>query len=60
HTSLRTGEHIKFWSRRTMATLLERNGFCVAGFLGAGRAAYLWKSMVIAADRIAAWCRLIN
>ena len=52
HTSLRTGEHIKFWSRRTMAALLERNGFRVAGFLGAGRAAYLWKSMVMAAERM--------
>jgi 2-polyprenyl-3-methyl-5-hydroxy-6-metoxy-1,4-benzoquinol methylase len=51
HTSLQAGNHIKFWSRATMTTLLERNGFRVAGFEGAGRLPYLWQSMVVAADR---------
>jgi 2-polyprenyl-3-methyl-5-hydroxy-6-metoxy-1,4-benzoquinol methylase len=51
HTSLRAGEHIKFWSRATMSELLTRNGFRVEGFRGAGRMAYLWKSMVISARR---------
>lgn len=52
HTSLGTGQHIKFWSRATMTTLLERNGFQVTAFRGAGRMAYLWKSMVVCATRI--------
>lgn len=51
HTSLETHQHIKFWSRKTMTTLLERNGFRVTGFAGAGRRAYLWKSMVMSAER---------
>lgn len=52
HTSLDAGEHIKFWSRATMTTLLERNGFRVTGFEGAGRMAYLWKSMAMSAERV--------
>lgn len=51
HTSLEAGNHIKFWSRATMTTLLTRNGFRVGGFRGAGRLPFLWKSMVMAADR---------
>jgi len=51
HTSLKTGDHIKFWSRKTMPTLLERNGLDVVAFRGAGRVAYLWQSMVVAARR---------
>jgi 2-polyprenyl-6-hydroxyphenyl methylase/3-demethylubiquinone-9 3-methyltransferase len=48
---LRTGGHIKFWSRATLSELLERNGFRVVGFAGAGRVPYLWKSMVVVARR---------
>ncbi len=51
HTSLEAGNHIKFWSRRTMSALLSRNGFEVRAFLGAGRLPYLWKSMVMSAIR---------
>jgi len=51
HTSLDAGSHIKFWSRRTIATLLTRNGFEMRGFRGAGRVTHLWKSMVVSAQR---------
>lgn len=45
------GEHIKFFSRRTLSHLLEEAGFRDLQFRGAGRAPYLWKSMVISAIR---------
>ncbi len=51
HTTLKTGEHIKFWSRPTMTTLLERNGLHIITFTGAGRLPYLWRSMVVSAQR---------
>jgi 2-polyprenyl-6-hydroxyphenyl methylase/3-demethylubiquinone-9 3-methyltransferase len=46
------GGHIKFWSRRTLTSLLEEKGFRVDTFIGAGRLPYLWKSMVLAASRL--------
>ncbi len=49
---LRTGGHIKFWSKATIARLLEFHGFENIRFIGAGRVPYLWKSMVVGADRI--------
>lgn len=45
------GGHIKFFSRRTLSTLLESNGFEVVGFYGVGRMPYLWKSMVMVARK---------
>jgi 2-polyprenyl-3-methyl-5-hydroxy-6-metoxy-1,4-benzoquinol methylase len=49
HTPLWDGGHIKFWSRRTLSTLLEANGFEVIGFKGAGRIYGFWKNMLITA-----------
>ncbi len=49
HTPLWEGGHIKFWSRRTLSALLERDGFEVVGFKGAGRVYGLWKSMILIA-----------
>lgn len=49
-TVLWDGGHIKFWSRKTLTMLLEEAGFRVVAFRGAGRAPYLWKSMVLAAQ----------
>lgn len=40
------GGHIKFWSRRTLTAALVETGFTCIRFAGAGRAPYLWKSMV--------------
>ena len=48
------GGHIKFWSRQSLSTLLEKYGFRVIGFRGVGRAPYLWKSMILIAERPAA------
>jgi 2-polyprenyl-6-hydroxyphenyl methylase/3-demethylubiquinone-9 3-methyltransferase len=45
------GGHIKFWSRRTLSTVLEECGFSVVDFAGAGRLSCLWKSMVVSARR---------
>ena len=49
HTSLRNGGHVKFFSRRTLETLLKEEGFETISFLGAGRLPLLWKSMIIVA-----------
>lgn len=43
------GGHIKLWSKKTLSKLLEEQGFKVTHFVGCGRVAYLWKSMVIRA-----------
>ena len=43
--------HIKFFSRRTLSSLLESNGFEVVGFYGVGRMPYLWKSMLMVARK---------
>lgn len=51
HTPLWHGGHIKFWSRATLTELLSRNGFRVIGFSGVGRLPYLWKSMVLVAQK---------
>jgi len=52
HTPLWHGGHIKFWSRATLTRLLEENGFKVIEFHGVGRISYLWKSMIIVAQKI--------
>lgn len=44
------GGHIKFWSRRTLTNLLEKQGFKVTAFKGCGRLPYFWKSMIIKAE----------
>jgi 2-polyprenyl-6-hydroxyphenyl methylase/3-demethylubiquinone-9 3-methyltransferase len=43
--------HIKFWSRASLTRLLTEAGFSVREFVGAGRIPYLWKSMVLVADK---------
>lgn len=43
--------HIKFFSQRTLTAALERNGFVVEGFRGAGRVPFLWKSMILIAKK---------
>ncbi len=45
------GGHVKFWSRQTLTELLESNGFTVLEFHGAGRFPWLWKSMVLVAQK---------
>jgi 2-polyprenyl-3-methyl-5-hydroxy-6-metoxy-1,4-benzoquinol methylase len=52
HTPLWHGGHIKFWSRATLTRLLGDNGFRVIQFHGVGRIPYLWRSMVLVAQRI--------
>lgn len=44
------GGHIKFWSKQTLTTLLEEQGFKITKFIGCGRFPYLWKSMIIRAE----------
>lgn len=41
------GAHIKFWSKKTLSMLLERNGWSVKKYYGAGRIPFLWKSMIM-------------
>jgi 2-polyprenyl-3-methyl-5-hydroxy-6-metoxy-1,4-benzoquinol methylase len=45
------GGHIKFFSRKTLSTLITDVGFSNLQFRGTGRYPYLWKSMVIAATK---------
>jgi len=52
HTPLWEGGHIKFWSRKTLTHLLEKNGFVVISFHGAGRLPLLWKSMILVARKV--------
>lgn len=52
HTALWHGGHIKFWSRATLSRLLSENGLRVVGFSGVGRVPYLWKSMVLVAQKV--------
>lgn len=52
HTALWHGGHIKFWSKHTLSQLLEENGFKTIDFIGVGRAPYLWKSMILVAQKI--------
>jgi 2-polyprenyl-3-methyl-5-hydroxy-6-metoxy-1,4-benzoquinol methylase len=51
HTVLWEGGHIKFWSKKTLTLLLEQNGFEVLSFHGVGRLPYLWKSMIVVAQK---------
>lgn len=51
HTVLWNGGHVKFFSRRTLTELLDRNGFDVVRFIGIGRVPWLWKSMLIVARK---------
>jgi len=41
------GGHIKLWSKKTLTTLLNEQGFKVSAFRGCGRLPYLWKSMIL-------------
>lgn len=43
------GGHIKLWSKKTLSSLLEEQGFIITAFVGCGRFPYLWKSMVVKA-----------
>ena len=45
------GGHIKFWSRKTISRLLSENGFRVVRFIGAGRLPFIWKSMIVVAQK---------
>ena len=45
------GGHIKFWSRKTLSQLLNETGFSVIRFIGAGRLPFLWKSMIVVAQK---------
>lgn len=51
HTPLWHGGHIKFWSRKTLGTLLEQGGFQIESFSGVGRMPHLWKSLVMIARK---------
>ncbi len=50
-TPLWDGGHIKLWSRKTLSQLLNEGGFRVVRFIGAGRLPFLWKSMIIVAQK---------
>ena|SRR5205809_4316766 len=45
------GGHIKFWSRKTLSRLLVEAGFTNLRYRGSGRVPFLWKSIVVAADK---------
>ncbi len=43
------GGHIKFWSKKTLITVLQEFDFQFKEFKGCGRLPYLWKSMLVKA-----------
>ncbi len=43
--------HIKLWSKATLGQLLSEAGFVNLRFRGAGRAPWLWKSLIVSADK---------
>jgi 2-polyprenyl-3-methyl-5-hydroxy-6-metoxy-1,4-benzoquinol methylase len=45
------GGHIKFFSRKTLTTLMAESGFEKIRFHGSGRLPYLWKSMIMVGVR---------
>jgi 2-polyprenyl-3-methyl-5-hydroxy-6-metoxy-1,4-benzoquinol methylase len=45
------GGHIKFWSYKTLSQLLNESGFRIVRFIGAGRLPFLWKSMIVVAQK---------
>jgi len=45
------GGHIKFWSYKTLSQLLNGSGFRIVRFIGAGRLPFLWKSMIVVAQK---------
>jgi 2-polyprenyl-3-methyl-5-hydroxy-6-metoxy-1,4-benzoquinol methylase len=47
----RHGGHIKFFSRQSLSAMLERHGFKVTEFRGAGRLPLLWKGMVLVGEK---------
>jgi len=54
------GGHIKFWSRNTLSQLLNETGFGIVRFIGAGRLPFLWKSMIVVAQKPQVSEQLIN
>jgi 2-polyprenyl-6-hydroxyphenyl methylase/3-demethylubiquinone-9 3-methyltransferase len=48
---LSVGGHIKFFSKQTLVTILEKTDFKVIRFVGCGRIPYIWKSMIILARK---------
>ena len=50
-TALWDGGHIKFWSRKTLSTLLRETGFRGVEFLRVGRIPQLAKSMIAIAEK---------
>ena len=50
-TALRDHGHIKFWSHKTMRAVLTECHFTNIKFSGAGRVPWLWKSMVVRAEK---------
>jgi len=54
------GGHIKFWSYKTLSQLLNESGFRIVRFIGAGRLPFLWKSMIVVAQKAEASEQLIN
>ncbi len=47
YSALWVGGHIKFWSKKTIYTLLNNAGFREFQFKGVGRFPYLWRHMII-------------
>jgi len=52
HDVMHDGGHIKFFSPKTLGTMMESEGFRKAGWKGCGRFSGLWKSMVMWGNKI--------
>ena len=49
YTALMDYGHIKFWSKKSLTTILIETGFREIEFVGSGRAPWLWKSIAVKA-----------
>lgn len=45
------GGHIKFFSKKTLSSMMKEAGFDIISFYGCGRVPFLWKSMIIVARK---------
>lgn len=48
----RDGWHIKFFSKRTLIEMVERNGYTCVTWLGVGRRWWMWRGQVVVARRV--------
>ena len=52
HRTLLEGSHIKFFSKITLRSIIERNGFRIRKMYGIGRVPFLWNSIICVSEKV--------